>query len=283
MSTIRTSAQSVFTSLLRREEFSSFGFTYGRMPPAEAHHEVLVSEQNVIDFAFLPNPKAIIEYEDGRTASRNVPALRAGGTGTGTFGWVKVPEPSEFVEIRIRAEIRRQVAEEANRIDLTDLEEVIGINDPSVFAASFRLRAHTLGGKPVSELEADQMALTIMRNRVTYLGGKLPRRVSLGLDRRRLERVVDYMAVHYMRALTVQELADVAAVSRHHFSRMFKRTTGQSPHAYLTAYRMQRAFEKIYAGQTVSRTAKECGYVSGHQFRRAFWHHFGTLPGRRRL
>jgi AraC-like DNA-binding protein len=52
-----------------------------------------------------------------------------------------------------------------------------------------------------------------------------------------LLRAKDFVDARYAEAITVEDLAAVAGLSRAHFSRMFTKTFGESPHAYLQSGR----------------------------------------------
>lgn len=58
---------------------------------------------------------------------------------------------------------------------------------------------------------------------------------------RYLLRAKDLADARYADPITVDDLADAAGLSRAHFSRMFTRTFGESPRAYLQSRRLERA------------------------------------------
>src|SRR3954451_19873960 len=58
---------------------------------------------------------------------------------------------------------------------------------------------------------------------------------------RHLLRAKDLADARYAEPLDVGDMAAVAGLSRAHFSREFRRTFGESPHAYLLTRRLERA------------------------------------------
>src|SRR5712671_3027674 len=58
---------------------------------------------------------------------------------------------------------------------------------------------------------------------------------------RHLLRARDLVDARYAEPLGVADLARAAGLSRAHFSREFRRTFGESPHAYLLTRRLERA------------------------------------------
>jgi AraC-like DNA-binding protein len=58
---------------------------------------------------------------------------------------------------------------------------------------------------------------------------------------RHLLRAKDLADARYFDPLEVEDLARTAGLSKAHFSREFRRTFGESPHAYLLTRRLERA------------------------------------------
>ncbi len=58
---------------------------------------------------------------------------------------------------------------------------------------------------------------------------------------RHLLRARDLADARYAEPLDVGQMAEVAGLSRAHFSREFRRAFGESPHAYLLTRRLERA------------------------------------------
>jgi AraC family transcriptional regulator len=74
-------------------------------------------------------------------------------------------------------------------------------------------------------------------------------------------------------------LAGAAAMSRFHFSDVFRRTTGRSPYAYVVARRMEKA--KVLLSTTrlpVADVAWRLGYANAAKFARQFRRHTGINP-----
>ncbi|MEO3807948.1 AraC family transcriptional regulator [Sphaerisporangium sp. B11E5] len=58
---------------------------------------------------------------------------------------------------------------------------------------------------------------------------------------RHLVRAKDLVDAHYQDPITVADMAHAAGLSRAHFSHQFRRTFGETPHAYLLTRRLERA------------------------------------------
>ena len=85
------------------------------------------------------------------------------------------------------------------------------------------------------------------------------------------------------RAWTLDTLARATRTPRATLTRRFAALTGQSPIAYLTAWRMCLAARRLRDGDaTVRQIAHEVGYDSEFAFARAFKRATGSAPGQHR-
>lgn len=93
-----------------------------------------------------------------------------------------------------------------------------------------------------------------------------------------LSRCIGYMESNYYRPITVEELAKEAYLERSYFSVRFKELTGQSPHAYLTSLRIQKARTLMsQTGCSVAKAAELTG-LDPRNFARIFRRETGTTP-----
>ena len=96
---------------------------------------------------------------------------------------------------------------------------------------------------------------------------------------RHLQRAKDLVDSRYTEALTVDDLARAAGLSRAHFSREFRRTFGDTPHAYLLTRRLERAAALLRG--TDANVADICmavGLESVGSFTTSFVRMFGKTP-----
>jgi transcriptional regulator GlxA family with amidase domain len=79
--------------------------------------------------------------------------------------------------------------------------------------------------------------------------------------------------------LSVSEMARHGGLSVFHFSRVFHKTVGQSPHEFLTATRMRSARELLeHSDLGVGEIAKRTGYRRPSHFTQAFKERTGMTP-----
>ena len=102
---------------------------------------------------------------------------------------------------------------------------------------------------------------------------------AMGLASHRLERVLHCIETRLAEPILLQELAAEIHMSPFHFARMFKLSTGHSPHAYLTVQRMERA-KRLLADSPLSlaEVANRIGYQTQAHFTGVFHRQVGTTP-----
>lgn len=110
-------------------------------------------------------------------------------------------------------------------------------------------------------------------------GRAAPERCRGGLAPATRRRVADWIEAHLDRALSVGQLAELAALSEHHFARMFRLTFGMAPHAWVLQRRLARAQTLLHGDATLDRIARDCGLSSAAHLVRRFRARMGMTPG----
>jgi AraC family transcriptional regulator len=93
---------------------------------------------------------------------------------------------------------------------------------------------------------------------------------------RKVQAVVESHLSEYISSL---QLANCVHLSRYHFARAFRQSTGMSPQGYVTRRRLERAQQlMVWTDATLSRVALECGFFDHSHFTRTFLKAFGESP-----
>jgi transcriptional regulator GlxA family with amidase domain len=133
------------------------------------------------------------------------------------------------------------------------------------------------------DLGAD-VARTVARKLVVYhrrAGGQSQFSTLLELDPKsdRIQRALDYARRNLKSALSVQELAGVAALSPRQFSRAFRAETRQSPAKAVEHLRVEAARVLMEQGRhSMDAIAEETGFGDRERMRRAFLRKLGQSP-----
>jgi len=97
-------------------------------------------------------------------------------------------------------------------------------------------------------------------------------------------RLHNWLMNNLNQAISVEQMADYAAMSERNFARVFKTETGMTPNKYLEMLRLDRAREIMIAGnESLNRIAYLCGFGREERLRRAFLRRFGVTPSQYRL
>ncbi len=146
------------------------------------------------------------------------------------------------------------------------------------------------------EWERDREAAKASLNRATrILRSELERRETAsksnngvgGLAGWQVQRLRTHIDAHLSETIHVKDLSGVARRSTAHLCRAFKRTFGMTPHAYITARRLERAKSlMLESDEPLSVIAVSCGFTDQAHLSKLFRLHTGEAPGgwrRRRM
>lgn len=132
------------------------------------------------------------------------------------------------------------------------------------------------------ESVAAVLAMHVARHYATTVAARAT--VASGLAPHKLQRVREFIAQHLGDTITVEQLAQVAHLSPFHFARMFKQSTGQSPHLHVLAQRIMRAKQLLADTETaLVEVAADVGFRTQGHFTGVFHRYTGCTPRAFRL
>jgi DNA gyrase inhibitor len=101
--------------------------------------------------------------------------------------------------------------------------------------------------------------------------------------RERLERVLAHIRANLDRPLDLDELADIACLSRFHWHRVYRGLMGETVWQTVKRLRLHRAAAELASGpEPVAQIAVRCGYGNVRAFSKAFRDEYGLPPSRYR-
>lgn len=95
----------------------------------------------------------------------------------------------------------------------------------------------------------------------------------------RIRRVQEYVAANVGEVRTLDEMAEVAGLSRFHFARRFRDEVGESPWAFVRRLRAEEAVRLLQDGHAPAEAAHEAGFADQAHLTRTLRTHYGRTPG----
>ncbi|GAK60066.1 transcriptional regulator, AraC family [Candidatus Vecturithrix granuli] len=94
-----------------------------------------------------------------------------------------------------------------------------------------------------------------------------------------IRHACEFIRARVTENISLDEIAREVGVSRFYFLRLFKASTGLSPHAYLMMRRLELAKHLIQQGKTLAQAAYNAGFADQSHLTRHFKAAYGFTPG----
>jgi AraC family transcriptional regulator len=165
-----------------------------------------------------------------------------------------------------------------SRIELRLERELV---DPRLRALATAVDVERTAGFPSGRLFLDSIEQALARALVV---GYAVRDYSVrvyrgGLSPAKLRKIEELVHEKMEEDLSLEEMARAVGLSAAHFSQVFRKTTGQTPHQCLLRYRVQRAKEMLLSAEMrVLDVAIACGFKTQQHFARVFREMCGASP-----
>ncbi len=179
------------------------------------------------------------------------------------------------------------VSENGTDFRAQDLRYQCRVTNPSILRITGsivrELNEETSSGGLKMDALAIELIEALAREHAENSSTGFPALASGALDRRRLDRVLQYIEAHMDTDISVADLASAACFSLFHFVRAFHLAMGKPPHAYLSERRLDRAKHLLAHSKTsLVDISLTCRFSGQANFTRAFTRAMGASPGRYR-
>lgn len=193
-----------------------------------------------------------------------------------------IAEPHESVYFYVPRTALDAFTDEAGGKRIATLACMPGLIDP--------VMAHLVGAllpsfqhpEEATALFVDHIALAMCAHVGQHYGGLAERHFIArgGLSLVQENRAKDYLSSHFAEDIPIATIAAVCGLSRGHFIRAFRQTTGVTPHKWLQRYRVEKAKEFLAKTSIpISEITYVCGFADQAHLTRVFSRAFGTTPG----
>jgi len=128
-----------------------------------------------------------------------------------------------------------------------------------------------------------------LENMIVTLGDYLVKReniesqlnckLKMGLTPFQIHKIHRYVKKHIDRPVLTSELAKLVELSMHYFTRVFKRTTGETPHQFITRIKLEEAKKLLIStDESVIQVGLGVGCENPSHFSKLFKSNFGIPP-----
>ncbi|WP_088431791.1 AraC family transcriptional regulator [Halomicronema hongdechloris] len=235
-------------------------------------------------FMFLaPRPIHYLQRQDGKT---HTGLYRQGDVSLApadTPFFARWDGEEQIVRIRLAKGFVQRVAAETleHDGDRLTLQPEFQSRNAQLEAIATLLLAETHPTPSSSALYLDSLAHVLAVNLLRHHATTHPQvpRYEGGLLPRQLNPVLDYIDTYLHDDIKLVDLAQLLNMSPFHFSRLFKQSTGLSPHQYLIQQRVERAKWLLkHSDRPIIDIALACGFNSHSHLSKQFRQLTGMTP-----
>jgi AraC family transcriptional regulator len=174
---------------------------------------------------------------------------------------------------------REEFDREPNDLAVADQ---VGAADPliaNMLSALAEELRQPMAGRLYRESLVTAIILRVLRQHSSMQPAADPPAARGGLAGWQLRRVLDHMAARVDQDLGVADIVRLTGLSRGHFFRAFRQSTGQTPSRYLLSLRMERARQLLpETPGGIGEVARLIGFSGPEPFSRAFQRSVGMTP-----
>ncbi|MDQ0273947.1 AraC-like DNA-binding protein [Cytobacillus purgationiresistens] len=95
----------------------------------------------------------------------------------------------------------------------------------------------------------------------------------------RVKKILKYIHNNYHFQISLEQLAEIAYLSKSETIRLFKKHVGKTPFNYILTYRLERSIDLLIGTEsTITEISNECGFSSVSYFIEKFKNSYDTTP-----
>jgi AraC family transcriptional regulator len=235
----------------------------------ESQCVVMMLQPGVIDLSIDGGPTERIEYaaSDIILCRRHVVRL------------VQGPDQMKMLRFELSDFRLSEVAGEVNRE--IELQRIPKLKDARIEALMNAANIERASGFPSGELFLQSIgaAMAAVLVRTYSIPGKARRPIKGGLSDISRRNVIDLVQSRINEDISLADMAAVTGLSVNHFSYIFKRSMGESPHQFVLQQRMRHATELLVSSDLRKiDIALACGFKTQQHFARTFRKLCGLSP-----
>lgn len=194
---------------------------------------------------------------------------------------VRLQDSSEFISLHLEPAFMKKIVAEVTDPDRLELVPQFKLNDPLIHQIGMALKANLESESVCDRLYTESMATALSAHLLQHYSTQKPKIKSYsdGLSQARLRQVTEYIHQHSAQNPSLMSMAEIVQMSPYYFSRLFKQSTGFTPHQYLLKCRTAQAKQLLKTTNlAIADIANQVGFVDQSHLNRHFKRHFGISP-----
>ncbi|MDF5728371.1 MAG: AraC family transcriptional regulator [Rhizonema sp. PD38] len=188
---------------------------------------------------------------------------------------------AEFVLLSLEPTFLDRAALELTDNVSLELVPQFSSEDPLIHQIGLALKTDLQSGELGSRLYADSMAHALSFHLIRHYTTSKQTVVNYtdGLPKYKLRQAIDYIINHLNQEISLTNLASVVQMSPFHFARLFKQSTGTSPHQFVTHLRIDKAKQLLTTQDLeVIDVSQQVGFKNQSHFSAVFRKVVGIAP-----
>ena len=202
-----------------------------------------------------------------------------------TDGSVYSSLQGDRLAVELDRSILKRVLEGSDDCSQIQLAHHDGLHDPRISTLIRLMEFEVTAGCPTGRLYDESLSLALLSyltSRYSVINEKREGAKST-LSPKKLQIVTDYIYAHLNSNISLTELSGLIPTSAYTFCRLFRNTTGVTPHQYLIGVRIEEAKRFLAEGKrSIAEVSLLLGFANQSHFTRTFGRITGIPPRRYR-
>ena len=151
--------------------------------------------------------------------------------------------------------------------------------DPFIYHLGLSLKKALQVNTVDSRFYAESLSVALIAHLMQFYTAKNPVANDVFYEDIKIKRAKDYIYACLTKKISLQAIADTVGVSKYHFCRIFKQSTGLTPWQYVIQQRIELAKQLLKNSQlSIWQISDRLGYSNSTQFTNFFRQHTGITP-----
>ena len=189
--------------------------------------------------------------------------------------------PSETLYLFLNPALVDRIANTNNILNRIELINNFGTRDAHLSYVLELLQSEMRSGGLYGQLYVESLLNVLVIHLLRKYSVARPsiQEFGNGLSKTRLRAALDYIHAHLNEKISLEAIAQELGMSKYHFARLFRQSTGIPPYQYVIEQRIALAKRLLRQNKrAIADIAYECGFANQGQFSNFFYKQVGVTP-----